>query len=129
MSNWIIIPDVHGRKFWRAAVQGHEEDKIIFLGDYVDPYDWEGISASEAFKELQDIIVFKKEHPDNVILLLGNHDMGYLDRAICCCRMDHSREKQIGNLFRENLNLFDVVHIEESECGRVLFSHAGIAER
>ncbi|MDO4214266.1 MAG: metallophosphoesterase [Bacteroidales bacterium] len=72
MSNWIIIPDVHGRKFWRAAVQGHEEDKIIFLGDYVDPYDWEGISASEAFKELQDIIAFKKEHPDNVVLLLGN---------------------------------------------------------
>ena len=43
MSNWVIIPDVHGRKFWRSAVQGHEEDKIIFLGDYVDPYDWEEI--------------------------------------------------------------------------------------
>ena len=105
MSNWIIIPDVHGRKFWRAAVQGHEEDKIIFLGDYVDPYDWEEILASEAFKELQDIIAFKKEHPDNVVLLLGNHDMGYLDREICCCRMDFYREKQIGDLFRENLDL------------------------
>ena len=129
MSNWIIIPDVHGRKFWRAAVQGHEEDKIIFLGDYVDPYDWEGISASEAFKELQDIIAFKKEHPDNVSLLMGNHDMGYLDREICCCRMDFYREKQIGDLFRENLDLFDIVHIEEAETGSVLFSHAGIAER
>ena len=21
---------------WRSAVQGHEEDKIIFLGEYVD---------------------------------------------------------------------------------------------
>ena len=129
MSNWIIIPDVHGRKFWRSAVQGHEEDKIIFLGDYVDPYDWEEILASEAFKELQDIIAFKKEHPDNVVLLLGNHDMGYLDREICCCRMDFYREKQIGDLLRENLDLFNIVHVEESETGSVLFSHAGIAER
>ena len=129
MSNWIIIPDVHGRTFWRSAVRGHEEEKIIFLGDYVDPYDWEGILPGEAYRELQDIIAFKKEHPDNVVLLLGNHDMGYLDRRICSCRMDFYRKTMIGDLLKENLDLFDIVHIEESENGSVLFSHAGISER
>ena len=129
MSDWIIIPDVHGRPFWRSAVLGHEEDLIVFLGDYVDPYDWEGILSSAAYEELQDIISFKKDHPDNVILLLGNHDLGYLDRDICSCRMDLIREKEIGDLLRENLDLFDIVHLEESESGNVLFSHAGISER
>ena len=129
MSKLIIIPDAHGRRFWRSAVHGHEDDKIIFLGDYVDPYGWEGILPGEAFKELQDIIAFKKEHPDNVVLLLGNHDLGYLDREICCCRMDLQREKQIGDLFRENLVLFDIVHVVDTGSCRALFSHAGIAER
>ena len=83
MEDWIVIPDVHGRDFWRSAVRGREEEKIIFLGDYVDPYSWEGITPHVAFLELQDIIEFKKAHPDNVVLLLGNHDLGYLDREIC----------------------------------------------
>ena len=38
MEDWIVIPDVHGRDFWRSAVRGREKEKIIFLGDYVHPY-------------------------------------------------------------------------------------------
>ena len=128
MSKWIIIPDVHGRQFWRSAVRGHEEEKIIFLGDYVDPYAWEEILPGEAFKELRDIIAFKKEHPDNVVLLLGNHDLGYLDPSICTCRRDSYRAEKIRREFEDNLDLFDIVHIEDVDGGKVLFSHAGIAE-
>lgn len=128
MSKWIIIPDVHGRQFWRSAVRGHEEEKIIFLGDYVDPYAWEEILPGEAFKELRDIIAFKEEHPDNVVLLLGNHDLGYLDPSICTCRRDSYRVEKIGREFEDNLDLFDIVHIEDVDGGKVLFSHAGIAE-
>ena len=128
MSKWIIIPDVHGRQFWRSAVRGHEEEKIIFLGDYVDPYAWEEILPGEAFKELRDIIAIKKEHPDNVVLLLGNHDLGYLDPSICTCRRDSYRVEKIGREFEDNLDLFDIVHNEEVDGGKVLFSHAGIAE-
>lgn len=128
MSKWIIIPDVHGRQFWRSAVRGHEEEKIIFLGDYVDPYAWEEILPGEAFKGLRDIIAFKKEHPDNVVLLLGNHDLGYLDPSICTCRRDSYRAEKIRREFEDNLDLFDIVHIEDVDGGKVLFSHAGIAE-
>ena len=128
MSKWIIIPDVHGRQFWRSAVQGHEEEKIIFLGDYVDPYAWEEILPGDAYKELQDIIAFKKEHPNNVVLLLGNHDLGYLDTSICTCRRDSYRSEKIRRKFEDNLDLFDIVHIEDVDGGKVLFSHAGIAE-
>ena len=128
MTKWIIIPDVHGRPFWRTAVKGQEGEKIIFLGDYVDPYDWEGIFPGEAFKELKDIIEFKKEHPDNVALLLGNHDLGYLNPAICTCRRDSNRARKIKRTLEDNLELFDIVHIEEVDGAKVLLSHAGIAE-
>ena len=40
MSNrkLIIIPDVHGRSFWRDAVKRNPGAEFIFLGDYLDPY-------------------------------------------------------------------------------------------
>ena len=33
----IIVPDVHGRDFWKQAINS-DADKIIFLGDYHDHY-------------------------------------------------------------------------------------------
>ena len=128
MSYWIIIPDVHGRRFWKDAVRGHEEEKIVFLGDYVDPYGWEGITPDVALEGLKEIIAFKKAHPGNVTLLLGNHDLGYLDYGICTCRMSLRLHSEIQAVLEENLDLFDIVHVAEESTGEVLFSHAGIGE-
>ena len=129
MSKIIIIPDVHGRSFWRNAVKGHEGDRIVFLGDYLDPYAWEGITPEEAYEALLDIIALKKAHPDNVTLLLGNHDLGYLDQHICTCRMDWRRKTDIHDTLLENLDFFDLVHIEPAAGLNLLFSHAGISEK
>ena len=74
----VIIPDVHGRAFWREAVEARPEDEFIVVGDYRDPYPKEGISDAEAFGGLQDIIDFKKQNPDRVTLLWGNHDLHYM---------------------------------------------------
>ena len=70
----IIIPDIHGRTFWKDCVKGHENEEIIFLGDYLDPYPAEWITRKEAILNFQEILEFKKAHMNNVILLLGNHD-------------------------------------------------------
>lgn len=44
MVKYLIIPDVHGRTFWKKSVydylENHPEVKIIFLGDYLDPYQY-----------------------------------------------------------------------------------------
>lgn len=57
----IIVPDVHGRTFWRLAKEKVDEvDKIVFLGDYLDPYPAEGITTEDAIKEFEEIIEFKK---------------------------------------------------------------------
>ncbi|MBQ1253229.1 MAG: metallophosphoesterase [Alistipes sp.] len=123
---WIVIPDVHGRRFWRKAIKGNEDQRIIFLGDYLDPYETEGISSEDAHRELLDIIQFKKEHADNVTLLLGNHDLGYLAPYICEFRQDVQRRSVYHRLFLDNLYLFDMVYEEDVACQKFLFSHAGI---
>jgi predicted phosphodiesterase len=55
----LIIPDVHGRTFWKKAIEKHKDEvnKIIFLGDYLDPYPWEGITRKEAIRNFQEIII------------------------------------------------------------------------
>lgn len=125
-KNWIVIPDVHGRKFWRDVVKGNEDKRIIFLGDYLDPYPSEGITSEDAYNELIDIIAFKKNHPDNVTLLLGNHDLGYLDFYICQHRQDFARRKEYQKLLIDNLSLFNIVLEDSFADQKILFSHAGI---
>ena len=48
----IIIPDVHGRSFWRDAVKRNPGAEFIFLGDYLDPYPDEGYTDEEVIKGL-----------------------------------------------------------------------------
>ena len=65
----LIIPDVHGRAFWRKPCKDIDKwDKIVFLGDYVDPYPGEA-EQSDVMGELIDIVELKRQNPDKVILL------------------------------------------------------------
>lgn len=74
MSKIIIVPDVHGRTFWKLAKEKiNEIDRVVFLGDYLDPYPVEDISLEKAIEGLKEIINFKKEFSEKVILLIGNH--------------------------------------------------------
>lgn len=70
----IIVPDVHGRDFWREpCYERYDEfDKIIFLGDYLDHYSGESTYEHD-IDTLIDVIGFKKTYSDKVILLIGNH--------------------------------------------------------
>lgn len=73
MKKILIIPDVHGRKFWRRAIErGLKEnvDKIIFLGDYGDPYGSEEISHKDALMELEDIIQFQEKQSQQGSLII-----------------------------------------------------------
>ena len=71
----LIIPDVHGRRFWRDAIESDDYDKVIFLGDYVDPYPNEGIGSFTAQEGLERIILYHDEHPDKVVLPTHNNSM------------------------------------------------------
>lgn len=125
-----IIPDVHGRLFWKDIISRKDEfEKIIFLGDYLDPYDFERVTKEQALDNFREILDFKKDNSDKVILLQGNHDVSYsLSRDCCNCRCDYENYNEIQKLFRDNFDLFELFYKFEQKDKLFLFSHAGIAD-
>lgn len=102
----LIIPDVHGRMFWRSAIKRYPDLPTIFLGDYLDPYtSFDGILPSEALFEFKSILQFKQENPDRVTLLLGNHDVHYFNKQLNSSRKDWMNQDRIAELFSRNLSL------------------------
>lgn len=124
MAKVLIVPDVHGRKFWHKAEEMIDEvDQVVFLGDYLDPYPREGITFEDALMEFERILAFKEDHPDKVVLLVGNHDMHYITMEFMnCSRLNVWRRAEIHDLYMSNIDKFQLVH----EIDTYLFSHAGV---
>lgn len=70
----VLIPDIHGRSFWRNAVKKHRNHPVVFLGDYVDPYRGESITNEDALANFKEIIAYAKDN-NHVTLLLGNRQL------------------------------------------------------
>lgn len=124
----IIIPDIHGRTFWNVpeVVNHLGEEHVIFLGDYLDPYDYEGINTAQAFDNLLSIVELKKQHPDKVTLLLGNHDLHYMDGRLEGGRYDYLHGLRNRQFFTENAHLFQITYEAEFGGKKFLFTHAGL---
>lgn len=92
----LVVPDIHGETFWKEPILKYIEqvDRIIFLGDYLDPYPEEGkeYPPQGIFDNLMDIIDIKRDHMDKVVLLKGNHDQHYASETFrdmaCASRCD-----------------------------------------
>lgn len=128
----LIIPDVHGRTFWKDAVKEREDWRIVFLGDYHDPYSYEGITQQKSLGNFKEIIDFKKQHEKNVTLLIGNHDCTYCfenGRRICDCRRDVNNFVEISKLFMENKSLFQMALELNIGDRNYIFSHAPILKK
>ena len=135
-----LIGDIHGRNFWRLSVHKmllEGVDKIIFLGDYLDPYQKEieenpklmecnsFDDADNLLKMLEDIVSLKKIEPKKYILLTGNHTDSYIwSKFRAATRTDYINWEKYHKFFLENLEYFNLVWIENN----VIFSHAGISE-
>ena len=129
MKQWLIIPDIHGRTFWKDAVSQYEDkvEKIIFLGDYLDPYPDEGITRKGAIRNFEEIIDYKINNSDKVVLLLGNHDLHYWSKEFHTrSRYDSSNAYHIIADFKTHRSLFELAHEETIGDKKYLFSHAGL---
>ena len=136
IMKYLIIPDVHGRSFWETPVCDllKEDDvKIIFLGDYLDPYpnEWKNDNYQIiALDNFNKILSLKKKYMDKIILLIGNHDAEYMyGKSVCNCRCDNINYDKIKTLFIDNKDLFKICHEEYINGKRYIFSHAGILEK
>lgn len=116
----LVIPDVHGRDFWIEPCYHTEEfDKIIFLGDYHDPYPFQ-VSVDTSRHRLRDkLLPFVLEHKDKVICLLGNHDGNYVIGEMAD-RMDVFHKGDIAHY----LNQMDLKLAHQE--GKYLFTHSGV---
>lgn len=76
----IFIGDTHGDsqateaivkqvKFIENMERGHKERVLVFLGDYAD-------RGSNDVRNLEIVLALKEKYPQNVILMMGNHEEG-----------------------------------------------------
>ena len=121
----LINPDIHGRVFWKYSIEHKDEfDKIIFLGDYLDAYSPDLLLKEE--DNFKEIIQFKKDNPDKVILLLGNHDCHYInDKIYEASRYNSFKHDSYQKLFLDNIDSFQLIYIYD----KYLFSHAGVYQK
>ena len=134
MKKILIIPDVHGRDFWRDSViktLTNTSANIVVLGEYTDPYSSEWAPnfdyRQHTIDNLKEIIELKRQNPDRITLLLGNHDCGYaISDSICSSRMDRLHRSELEELFKENRELFQIAEECDIAGRHFVFSHAGI---
>jgi hypothetical protein len=120
----IAFGDIHGSMYWQKVVVENPACRYIFLGDYLDSY--EDIPYYQLTGNLKKIIQLKKDRSDDVILLLGNHDLHYIHLDVePCSRFDYYIEEDAHALFSENIHLFVNAFQEENH----IFTHAGISQR
>ena len=120
----VVLGDIHGSTYWKNAVKDNPGCRYIFLGDYLDPYRY--IAPKQLIDNLKKIIQLKIDHTDDVVLLLGNHDLHYLYLDFDpCSRFDDRVEAEAHALFSENRHLFVYAFQED----RRIFTHAGITEK
>ena len=133
MTKILVIPDLHGRSFWKEPCNNWE-GRIVFLGDYHDPYgeyiDGEPDKA-ESLDNLKELVEFvkNKRNTSNVICLLGNHDCHYFNTSDRC-RFDYEHNEEVKELI-SNLSpqLYYIIGDLTPEVpNKYLFSHAGITK-
>ena len=130
----LVVPDVHGRTFWKKPVQTYidQVDRVIFLGDYLDPYRDEDVDCSPEgiYQNLMEIINLKLDNRDKVVLLKGNHDQHYYSKMFrdlaAGSRMDQQNWDKYHEVFGDYRSLFQFAHVEIVNGITYVFSHAGL---
>lgn len=130
----LVVPDVHGRTFWKGPVKKYidQVDRIVFLGDYLDPYRDEGEAHTpeRVYDNLMGIIQLKLDHKEKVILLKGNHDQHYSSRLFYDLargsRCDKINWDKYHKVFNQNKNLFQLAYLEVVNGIPYVFTHAGL---
>jgi hypothetical protein len=151
------IGDIHGRNTWKKAIFGsiadynhwrteidngakeafedqypnlQTMDKIIFVGDYVDSFDVNNIDMK---LNLEEIIHLKREYPDKIVLLIGNHDVSYIVPHQICSGYRPEMKHDFEDIYRKNDDCFQLAfyherEVEEGKIKRTLWTHAGVTQ-
>lgn len=127
----ITIGDLHGSNIWKKCADlkilmefpnlKTDYDKYIFVGDYPDSFIY---SDKQIEDNLVDIILLKKNYPNKVELLYGNHCLQYAFsyQGHGCSGYRPQMYRKLHNIFQENRDLFQTAF----QIKNYLWTHAGI---
>lgn len=121
----IAIGDTHGRDIWKKILDKEKTfDKWIFVGDYFDSFD---INVANQIINFRNIIEFKRNNPDKVITLIGNHDFHYT--SACIDSYSGFNHNTLFNMKSELDNLIkDGTLTVAYQIDNFLFTHAGVTK-
>ena len=118
----VIISDIHGQDEWKAILSQEEPfDRVVFLGDYFDSFN---IPATKQIQNFCDIIFFRDARPDEVSLLLGNHDYHYLDMNERYSGFQKGYQYLIREHLESQVKKFQIC----KRVGDIYCTHAGISK-
>jgi len=123
----IIIGDIHGRNSWKTLRD--KADKLVFVGDYFDTR--EKINGKKQLDNFVDLISFKRENPDKVILLLGNHDYQYLrgvDETYSGYQPHYHHDIREALEYALTNKMIDICYFFNNNKEKFLVSHAGVSQ-
>lgn len=117
----MFIGDTHGDySRWCDFIPLFKEvEKIVFVGDYLDSWN---ITNVDMLDNLNTIINLKKDNPDKVILLLGNHELSYLYPDQKCSGYRGEYALAFKEVLQTNIDLFQ----NAWQYGNTIATHAGI---
>ena len=131
----LAIPDLHGNTDFLIKIieLGFENfDKVIFLGDYLDPRDENYHSVESSLDFANKINGLVKTWGDKIDFLIGNHEFGYIPSSFggnLFCRFGTPYFREIygdGSPYGyEKLEVYDKLKFFV-QYDNILFSHAGV---
>jgi hypothetical protein len=119
----IVLGDTHGRSNWKLAIAQDQPNRIIFIGDYFDSFEFSGVEQIDNFKQ---IIKYKTDNPQvEVVLLIGNHDHHYFPEVGYTGTSGFQRTlaPSITQVIDENRHHLQMAY----GFGDYLFTHAGVS--
>jgi predicted MPP superfamily phosphohydrolase len=122
MFKTICLGDIHGRDIWKHIVSKENPDRIIFIGDYFDSFDY---NTEKQMNNFLDICAYKRTGGKEVIMLIGNHDFHYFPEIGDTGTSGYQRgaAKSIEHIINENRDLLQIAYSFDN----FLFTHAGVS--
>ncbi len=129
------VGDLHGSNIWKQLIPRKDEfHKIVFIADFCDSMDYKengilirkAFTNDEIFQNLLEVIEFKKQNPELVELLIGNHDGSYMYFPNFHCQgFRADAQPALNILFNDNKHLFKVAY----QYKNYLWTHAGVTNK
>ena len=124
----LVLGDIHGRSCWKQIIEKEAPDRVIFLGDFITTH--ELYSEDDQLQQLREILEYKSQHP-NTIILRGNHDLDGLGYYWARCypvpgqkiRAAMNSTEPLGQKFLQSTQW---IHVEEIGGKPYIFAHAGV---